>query len=59
MKFCDAYSKELQSKANQVVKKPLGRPLLLGDIDEDVQKYIKQIRLCGGVINTAVVEYSC
>ena len=35
--------------------KPLGRPLLLSDIDEAVQKYVKQTRLCGGVINTTVM----
>ena len=42
-------------QVTELPKKPLGRPLLIGAIDEDVQRYIRQIRLCGGVINTAVV----
>ena len=28
---------------------------MLSDIDQDVQKYIKQMRLCRDVINTAVI----
>ena len=42
-------------KVTELPKKPLGRPLMLSDIDQDVQKYIKQMRLCGDVINTTVV----
>ena len=60
-KFRHAYNKELQKKAKEMepgetvevtelVKKPLGRPLMLSDIDQDVQKYIKQMRLCGGLV---------
>jgi hypothetical protein len=65
-KFRDKYRKELQKRgesvapgemiqATELPKKPLGRPLLLGDVDEAVQKYVKQMRLCGGVINTTVI----
>ena len=65
-KFRDAYNKEVQKQAKELgpcdtievtelPKKPLGRPLMLSDIDQDVQKYIKHMRLCGGVINTAVI----
>ena len=64
-KFRDAYN-EVQKQAKELgpceaievtelPKKPLGRPLMLSDIDQDVQKYSKQMRLYGGVINTAVV----
>ena len=28
---------------------------MLSDIDQDMQKYIKQMRLFGGVINAAVI----
>jgi len=65
-KFHDAYNKEVQKQAKELgpceaievtelAKKPLGRPPMLSDIDQDVQKYMKQMRLCGGVINTAVI----
>ena len=32
-----------------------GRPLTLGDIDEEVQKFIRALRKAGTPINTAVV----
>ena len=32
-----------------------GRPLLLGDLDQFVQTYIKQLRATGGIINSDVV----
>ena len=65
-KFRDEYRKELQKRGESVApgemmqvtelsKKPLRRPLLLGDVDEAVQKYVKQMRICGGVINTTVI----
>ena len=65
-KFRDEYRKELQKRAESVApgetvqvtelpKKPLRRSLLLSDVDEVVQKYVRQMRLCGGVVNTTVI----
>ena len=42
-------------QVTELPKKPLGRPLLLSDVDEVVQKYVRQMRLCGGVVNTTVI----
>uniref|UniRef100_A0A8W8MB69 Uncharacterized protein n=1 Tax=Magallana gigas TaxID=29159 RepID=A0A8W8MB69_MAGGI len=33
-----------------------GRPPLLGNLDEDVQDYIKDLRISGGIINTNIVR---
>ena len=66
-KFCDICKKEIQREVKEsgveesvitileLPKKCLGRPLLLGDVDAEVQKYVKDMRLHGGVINMAVV----
>lgn len=32
------------------------RPPLLGNLDEDVQDYIKDLRISGGIINTNIVR---
>ena len=35
--------------------KPRGRPLMLGDLDDLVKDYVKQLREAGGVVSTDVV----
>ena len=63
-KFRDACLVELKRQAstlsclvsvNILPTKARGRPLLLGDLDQFVQTYIKQLRATGGIINSDVV----
>ena len=62
-KFRDAYKTEL-TKGSQTLSpaciktlptKPRGRPLMLGDLDDLVKDYVKQLREAGGVVSTDVV----
>ena len=63
-KFRDAYLTALKASSTassghvsvaSLPCKPKGRPLMLGDLDKDVQEYVRQLRVVGGVINTDVV----
>lgn len=64
-KFRDAYVAELKKQSaagstdpvdvETLSTWPRGRPLMLGDIDELVKDYIKQLRAAGGVTNTTIV----
>ena len=36
-------------------EKVRGRPLLLGELDKQVQAYIKQLRLSGGIVSSSIV----
>ena len=67
-KFRDIYHRELESRKRKALNEgtditliaelpPMkrGRPLLIQELDGQVQEYVKQLRLAGGVINTAVV----
>ena len=65
-KFRDIYRAELERRkrialdedTDTVVELPpkkRGRPLLLQDLDGQVQEYVRKLRLAGGVINTTVV----
>ena len=57
--FKKAYLKEIQAGKDpeevQLKAKSRGRPLLLGELDNIVQKYIKELRIAGGIISTLIV----
>lgn len=36
-------------------KSPRGNPLLLGNLDSDVQSWVKNVRLSGGVVNSRIL----
>ena len=64
-KFRDAYVTELKKQRNSdssdplhvqtLPTKPRGRTLMLGDLDDIVKEYIKQLRTAGGAVSTAVI----
>ena len=54
--FKKQYVKELKNvgpeeEITELMKKKRGRPLILGDIDEKVQLYIKALRKAGAPMN--------
>ena len=57
--FKKAYLKELQVRKDpdevHLKEKECGHPLLLGELDCKVQKYVQQLRMAGGIVSTAII----
>ena len=60
-RFCKRYKEELQRSTKEkrepkteLSLQPRGRPLMLGSLDEMVQRYIHAYRSCGGPVNSLI-----
>ena len=60
-RFCKRYKEELQRSTKEkrepkteLSLPPRGRPLMLGSLDEMVQRYIRAYRSCGGPVNSLI-----
>ena len=54
--YCSALSESRSAEPITRLEHRLrGRPLLLGDLDSNVQQYVRKLRLAGGIVNRAIV----
>ena len=54
--YCSALSKTKGAEPITRLEHGLrGRPLLLGDLDSNVQEYVRKLRLAGLIVNRAIV----
>ena len=57
--FKRAYLSELKACSDpeqvHLREKVRDRPLLLGELDKQVQAYIKQLKLSGGIVSSSIV----